>query len=302
MRVVIADDDAVVVESLQIVLDAQPDIEVAGCGTDGADAVRLAADAAPDIVLLDIQMPGMDGLAAAEKILASPTPPRVVFLTTFSDDEYIVRALALGAAGYLIKQDVAGVAPALRAVMAGRSVLEGEVLERAVALGAGAPVAEKPDLTTVFPQLTDREREDIHEIHPAGWGHNREVDIVNPDGSTYHGAIFNRSHLLAKSLGGDDADYNLVTGTRTQNVGDNTGQNGGMAYTEGLARDWLRHNDGTVYYSATPVYEGDELLPRSVIVDVRSSDGELDLEVEVYNAVAGYDVDYATGRFSAAGE
>ena len=149
---------------------------------------------------------------------------------------------------------------------------------------------------------TDREREDIREIHPAGWGHNREVDIVNPDGSTYHGAIFNRSHLLAKSLGGDDADYNLVTGTRTQNVGDNTGQNGGMAYTEGLARDWLRHNDGTVYYSATPVYEGDELLPRSVIVDVRSSDGELDLEVEVYHAGAGYDVDYATGRFSAAGE
>lgn len=149
---------------------------------------------------------------------------------------------------------------------------------------------------------TDREREDIHDIHPAGWGHNREVDIVNPDGSTYHGAIFNRSHLLAKSLGGDDADYNLVTGTRTQNVGDNTGQNGGMAYAEGLARDWLRHNDGTVYYSATPVYEGDELLPRSVIVDVRSSDGDLDLEVEVYNAVAGYDIDYATGRFSAAGE
>ena len=159
MRVVIADDDAVVVESLRIVLDAQPDIEVVGCGTDGADAVRLAADSAPDIVLLDIQMPGMDGLSAAERILAAPVPPRVVFLTTFSDDEYIVRALALGAAGYLIKQDVAGVAPALRAVMAGRSVLEGEVLERAVALGAGVPVAEKPDLTAIFPQLTDRERE-----------------------------------------------------------------------------------------------------------------------------------------------
>ena len=119
MRVVIADDDVVVVESLRIVLDAQPDIEVVGCGTDGTDAVRLAADVAPDIVLLDIQMPGMDGLSAAERILATPVPPRVVFLTTFSDDEYIVRALALGAAGYLIKQDVAGVAPALRAVMAG---------------------------------------------------------------------------------------------------------------------------------------------------------------------------------------
>ena len=194
MRVVIADDDAVVVESLQIVLDAQPDIEVAGCGTDGADAVRLAADAAPDIVLLDIQMPGMDGLAAAEKILASPKPPRVVFLTTFSDDEYIVRALALGAAGYLIKQDVAGVAPALRAVMAGRSVLEGEVLERAVALGAGAPVAEKPDLTTVFPQLTDREREVVALI--ADGLDNREVAAAAYMGE---GTVRNHiSSILAK--------------------------------------------------------------------------------------------------------
>ena len=194
MRVVIADDDAVVVESLQIVLDAQPDIEVAGCGTDGADAVRLAADAAADIVLLDIQMPGMDGLAAAEKILASPEPPRVVFLTTFSDDEYIVRALALGAAGYLIKQDVAGVAPALRAVMAGRSVLEGEVLERAIALGAGAPVAEKPDLTTVFPQLTDREREVVALISEGL--DNREVAAAAYMGE---GTVRNHiSSILAK--------------------------------------------------------------------------------------------------------
>lgn len=200
MRVVIADDDAVVVESLRIVLDAQPDIEVAGCGTDGADAVRLAADAAPDVVLLDIQMPGMDGLAAAEQILATPRPPRVVFLTTFSDDEYIVRALTLGAAGYLIKQDVAGVAPALRAVMAGRSVLEGEVLERAVALGAGGAAgasgatAEKPDLATVFPQLTDREREVVALI--AEGLDNREVAAAAYMGE---GTVRNHiSSILAK--------------------------------------------------------------------------------------------------------
>lgn len=200
MRVVIADDDAVVVESLRIVLDAQPDIEVAGCGTDGADAVRLAADAAPDVVLLDIQMPGMDGLAAAEQILATPRPPRVVFLTTFSDDEYIVRALTLGAAGYLIKQDVAGVASALRAVMAGRSVLEGEVLERAVALGAGGAAgasgatAEKPDLATVFPQLTDREREVVALI--AEGLDNREVAAAAYMGE---GTVRNHiSSILAK--------------------------------------------------------------------------------------------------------
>lgn len=200
MRVVIADDDAVVVESLRIVLDAQPDIEVAGCGTDGADAVRLAAEAAPDVVLLDIQMPGVDGLAASEQILAASQPPRVVFLTTFSDDEYIVRALSLGAAGYLIKQDVAGVAPALRAVMAGRSVLEGEVLERAVALGAGGAAgasgatAEKPDLATVFPQLTDREREVVALI--AEGLDNREVAAAAYMGE---GTVRNHiSSILAK--------------------------------------------------------------------------------------------------------
>ena len=194
MRVVIADDDAVVVESLRIVLDAQPDIEVVGCGTDGADAVRLAADSAPDIVLLDIQMPGMDGLSAAERILAAPVPPRVVFLTTFSDDEYIVRALALGAAGYLIKQDVAGVAPALRAVMAGRSVLEGEVLERAVALGAGGARAEEPDLVAAFPQLTDREREVVALI--AEGLDNREVAAAAYMGE---GTVRNHiSSILAK--------------------------------------------------------------------------------------------------------
>ena len=176
MRVAIVDDDAVVVSSLQIVLDAQPDIEVVGCGTGGTDAVRLASELAPDVVLLDIQMPGLDGLAAAERILAAPAPPRVVFLTTFSDDEYIVRALALGAAGYLIKQDVARIAPALREVCAGHSVLEGEVLE-AVAGALGAPAGPtspaEPDLAALFPQLTEREREVVALI--AEGLDNREV-------------------------------------------------------------------------------------------------------------------------------
>ena len=150
---------------------------------------------------------------------------------------------------------------------------------------------------------SDREREHIHELHPSGWGHNREVDIKMPREKTYQGALYNRSHLLAKSLGGDDAAYNLITGTRPQNVGDNRGQDGGMAYTEGLARDWLWDNpEGTVFYSAMPVYEGDDLLARSVIVDVRSSDGSIDLEVEVFNTAYGFDIDYATGEFSVTGE
>lgn len=195
MRVVIADDDAVVASSLEVVLDAQPDIEVVGMAADGAGAVGLVERTRPDVILLDIQMPGTDGLVAAERILAAPDPPRVVFLTTFSDDEYIVRALALGAAGYLIKQDVAGVAPALRTVMAGRSVLEGEVLERAVSLGdAGARRVAAPDLRATFPQLTDREREVVALI--ADGLDNREVAAAAYMGE---GTVRNHiSSILAK--------------------------------------------------------------------------------------------------------
>lgn len=192
MRVIVCDDDAVVVSSLAIVLGAQPDIEVAGTASGGDEVARLAAELSPDIVLLDIQMPGTDGLAAAERILAAPEPPRVVFLTTFSDDEYIVRALALGAAGYLIKQDVAGVAPALRAVAAGQSVLEGEVLERAVSLKAATPA--KPDMASLFPQLTEREREVVALI--AEGLDNREVAEVAYMGE---GTVRNHiSSILAK--------------------------------------------------------------------------------------------------------
>ena len=143
-----------------------------------------------------------------------------------------------------------------------------------------------------------RKRESMEDILPSGWGHNEKVDIDLPDGSTYHGYLFNRSHLIAKSLGGSEVVENLITGTRTQNVGANDGR-GGMAYPETLVRNWLRDNsEGSVWYSATPVYEGDELVPRSVIVDLRSSDGSLDLELEVYNAAQGYRIDYSDGTFS----
>ena len=131
MKLVIVDDDPIVRESLGIILDAQADIEVVAFGSDGDDAVRLFEEHTPDVLLSDIRMSGRDGLSAAEELLRRDPEARVVFLTTFSDDEYIVRALKMGARGYLIKQDVASIAPALRAVMAGQNVLEGEVLERA---------------------------------------------------------------------------------------------------------------------------------------------------------------------------
>lgn len=162
MRVIVVDDDAIVVRSLSTILGVEPDIEVVGTGTSGEEAVSLFSACEPDVVLMDIQMPGGDGLSAAEKILAVDPAARVVFLTTFSDDDYIVRALRLGARGYLIKQDVGTIAPALRSVMAGQSVLEGEVLARAAALSADCvrPQREEPEMRG----LTEREREVVRAI------------------------------------------------------------------------------------------------------------------------------------------
>lgn len=162
MRVIVVDDDAIVVRSLATILSVEPDIEVVGTGTSGEEAVSLFSACEPDVVLMDIQMPGGDGLSAAEKILAANPAARVVFLTTFSDDDYIVRALRLGARGYLIKQDVATIAPALRSVMAGQSVLEGEVLARAAALSADGvrPSRGEPEMRG----LTEREREVVRAI------------------------------------------------------------------------------------------------------------------------------------------
>ncbi|SEO95500.1 DNA/RNA non-specific endonuclease [Denitrobacterium detoxificans] len=149
-----------------------------------------------------------------------------------------------------------------------------------------------------------RERQDMSDLHPSGWQQNQQVSIQMPDGTTYNGYFYNRSHLLAKSLGGKEALENLITGTRTQNVGanDQTSTPGGMAYAETKARDWLEaHPEGTVYYAATPLYVGDELVARSVVVDIRSSDGSIDEEVEVYNCAKGYVIDYATGAYASDG-
>ena len=170
MRVAIIDDDALVCESLGIILGAEADIDVVGSGTDGDAAVRLYAEAAPDIVLMDIQMPGRDGLSAAQEILARDPAARIVFLTTFSDDEYIVRALALGARGYLIKQDVAAVAPALRAVMGGQSVLEGEVLVRVSCMNRPTPQTSAPSVAAVTRRaggVVEREGASARAAYPA---------------------------------------------------------------------------------------------------------------------------------------
>ena len=169
MKVLIVDDDALVAQSLSTILSVEADVEVVGLGRSGPEAIEKYRELKPDILLMDIQMPGGDGLSAAERILAGDAGARIVFLTTFSDDEYIVRALRMGSRGYLIKQDVAQIAPALRSVMAGVCVLEGEVLERSATMRLSARPEpggpqNKPLRGTVFAALTDREYEVVEAV------------------------------------------------------------------------------------------------------------------------------------------
>ena len=169
MKVLIVDDDALVAQALTTILSVEADVDVVGLGSSGPEAIEKYRELKPDILLMDIQMPGGDGLSAAERILAEDAGARIVFLTTFSDDEYIVRALRMGSRGYLIKQDVAQIAPALRSVMAGVCVLEGEVLERSATMGLSArPEPDGPQgrplRGTVFAALTDREYEVVEAV------------------------------------------------------------------------------------------------------------------------------------------
>lgn len=144
---------------------------------------------------------------------------------------------------------------------------------------------------------------------PSGWlGNKTYIDdngkhkiitykIVDSTGRAYNGAFWNKSHLIADSLGGDAIKENIITGTRTQNVGA-TNQKGGMRYSEKKAQDWLEsHHDGVLYYEAKPVYYQNELVPRVVEVSMLSSDKTINEKVVVFNAANGYLIDYTNGTF-----
>ena len=130
MNIAIVDDDKLVVEALSSILGSQQDVSVVGCAYDGNGAISLYRNIHPDILLLDVQMRPKDGLAAGREILADDPRARIVYLTTFADEDYIVQALRLGARGYLIKEQAVTIAPALRAIMDGQIVLGDEVIEK----------------------------------------------------------------------------------------------------------------------------------------------------------------------------
>lgn len=130
MRIVIIDDDKLVCASLKTILEQDDEISVVAIGYSGEDAISLYNSKKPDILLMDIRMDNMTGLEAAEMILGADKNAKILFLTTFSDYEYIVTALRIGSKGYIIKQDFESIAPALKAVYMGQSVFGGDIVSK----------------------------------------------------------------------------------------------------------------------------------------------------------------------------
>lgn len=128
MNVVIIDDDQLVALSLQAILEACDDIQVSATGGSGADAIRLYEEYQPDVLLMDIRMENINGLEASETIMASHPDARILLLTTFSDDEYIIKALSIGAKVYILKQNFESIAPAVKAVYNGQTVFGDEIV------------------------------------------------------------------------------------------------------------------------------------------------------------------------------
>ena len=161
VRVALADDQPLVRSGLRMILEGEPDLEIVGESGDGAGAVDLVARLSPDVLLLDVQMPGVDGLAAMEQIASSGASTRVLMLTTFDLDEYVFEALRAGASGFLLKDTLPDdLLAAVRVVAAGDALLAPSITKRLIEEFAGRPIVaatrtEVPGLDS----LTERETE-----------------------------------------------------------------------------------------------------------------------------------------------
>ncbi|MGA8114254.1 MAG: response regulator transcription factor [Actinocatenispora sp.] len=164
-RLVIVDDDPMVRTGLRLILGGEPDLELVGEAADGREAMTVIRDLAPDVVLMDIRMPHQDGLTTTELLLARPDPPRILVLTTFDTDDMVLRALQLGAGGFLLKDTPPPkMIEAVRAVAAGDPVLSPSVTNQVIAAATGGHEPRRLEALRELETLTEREREVAIEV------------------------------------------------------------------------------------------------------------------------------------------
>ena len=160
VRVVVADDQDLVRTGLAMILDAQPDLDVVGVAADGRQAVAVVGRTAPDVVLMDVRMPVLDGVAATREILAARPATHVLVLTTFDLDEYVLGALRAGASGFLVKDAPrASLLAAVRAVATGDVLLSPDVTRRLVTTHLTGRVERSTEASRALARLTPRELE-----------------------------------------------------------------------------------------------------------------------------------------------
>lgn len=168
MNIIIIDDDQLVSLSLKTILEAHPDITVVAIGESGQDAIRLYNTHLPDVLLMDIRMDKMNGLEAGKTILQKYPNAKILLLTTFSDDEYIIKAIHLGAKGYILKQDFESISSAIHAVYNGQTVFGGEIMNKLPSL-----MQEQEHLSYETLNLTEKEYEIVRLV--ADGFNNKEI-------------------------------------------------------------------------------------------------------------------------------
>lgn len=157
IRVLVVDDQPLVRSGFRMVLEERPDLELAGEASDGAQAIELARELDPDVILMDVRMPNLDGVEATRQLVESGTRARILVLTTFDLDEYVYAAIRAGASGFLLKDvEPAELVDAIRVVAAGNSLFGPAATERLVARFAQQA---GPDAGHALDELTDREKE-----------------------------------------------------------------------------------------------------------------------------------------------
>ncbi|WP_305093872.1 response regulator transcription factor [Prescottella sp. R16] len=191
IRVIVVDDQRLIRAGLRMLCESTGDIEVVGEGGSGVDAIRLAAELSPDVILMDLRMPGLDGIEATRRITGHSPAPKVLVLTTFDDDEHLFPALAAGADGFLVKDTApADLVDAVRRVAAGDLPFSPDVLRRLVARAAETGTTPPPEQLSAATELTPRET-DVLGLVGEGLGNQEIADRLHLGVSTVKSHVAN---------------------------------------------------------------------------------------------------------------